>query len=381
MRYLKLPIGLALAGLLLAALAGRSAADEPAKAADKQPPAKGFFDVDAVYTPPEAAFASRPMGGLLGNATPGSTWQGMAFNPSSSDPGSNFYPMPQYNPAALQYQLQQQMFLQQVYTNWQNSRRPQGGGPWLPGMGSTSQGDLCLPMAHLHMKYAPMFGVPGRRGGPAPQQCFAAGTQVQLTAGASRIETVTVGQRVRSESSAQEIAPLAWRQVELQAQHRDGSRATVVLLRPLDWLAEHRVAVGGQVKLSLPRCGFEGTAEVVSVNACPTIQSGAGDVVTATIRHDAALVLDLHLEGLDQPLGVTANHRLWSADRQEFVRADELRTGEQLRGTRGDFRVQRLEPRAGSVAVYNLEVQGSQAFRVSPLGLLAEDAGSIRTKR
>jgi len=387
MRYTKLPMWIALAGLLLVPLAAWAGPEEAGKVgtADKQPPAKGFFDVQTIYTAPEAAFNSRPQGGPFANPLLGSGWQGGSFtHPGSSSTDANsYYPTTQYNPAAAQYQLQQQLFLQQVYTNWQNSRRPQGSGVWLPGMGSTSQGDVCLPMAHLHMKYAPMFGVPGRSGGPAPRQCFAEGTEVQLADASRRIEEIEVGQRVRSLSATQtaEIAPLAWRRLELQVNHRDGSRAKVVLLRPLEWLEVNRVQVGGQLALVMPGCGFEGQAEVLALSACPAIQSGAGNVVTATIRHEAARLVDLHVAGLTEPIGTTANHRFWSADRQEFVRADELRPGEQLRGLQGDWKVSCVEPRPGVSAVCNLEVQGSQAFHVSPHGILVQDGGSIRASR
>ncbi|NJN37027.1 MAG: hypothetical protein HC794_08170 [Nitrospiraceae bacterium] len=46
----------------------------------------------------------------------------------------------------------------------------------------------------------------------------------------------------------------------------------------------------------------------------------------------------LRLAGLDEPIGCTANHPIWSETKQEFVRADALRPGEavlvdRLRGT------------------------------------------------
>jgi hypothetical protein len=223
MRFVKLTMWIALAGLLLVPLAAWSAPEEAGKtgiAADKQPPAKGFFDPQTIFSPPEATFNARlfqPQGGLFGNPLPGAGWQGAAFgNPGNSPTDANsYYPVPPYNPAAAQYQLQQQLFLHQAYTSWQSSRRPQGSGIMLPGMGSTSQGDMCGPMAHLHMLHAPMFGVPGRNGGggPIPKQCFAEGTQVQLADGACRIEKLAVGQRVRSMSVTQaaEIAPLGCR--------------------------------------------------------------------------------------------------------------------------------------------------------------------------
>ena len=43
-------------------------------------------------------------------------------------------------------------------------------------------------------------------------------------------------------------------------------------------------------------------------------------------------MLDLHVAGLNAPLGVTAGHPFWSEDRQDFVPAGMLRAGERLAG-------------------------------------------------
>jgi hypothetical protein len=83
--------------------------------------------------------------------------------------------------------------------------------------------------------------------------------------------------------------------------------------------------VGGTVEISVPECGIEGEAEVLAIGPCPPIPPGPGRVVTGVFRHESAEIVDVAVEGLDEPIGTTANHPFWSEDRQAFVRADALR--------------------------------------------------------
>ncbi|MFN6108064.1 MAG: polymorphic toxin-type HINT domain-containing protein, partial [Planctomycetaceae bacterium] len=97
--------------------------------------------------------------------------------------------------------------------------------------------------------------------------------------------------------------------------------------------------------------------------------------VTGTFAHAAADVLDLEIEGLDTPLGCTANHPFWSADRQDFVPASSLTIGEHLRTESGTRRqVTRITPRRGPpVAVFNLEVDDEHVYYVSTAGVLVHN--------
>ncbi|MFV0444216.1 MAG: polymorphic toxin-type HINT domain-containing protein, partial [Planctomycetaceae bacterium] len=71
-------------------------------------------------------------------------------------------------------------------------------------------------------------------------------------------------------------------------------------------------------------------------------------MVTATYRHQSQRVLDVQIAGNPAPLGTTANHPFWSADRQAFVRADELRVGERLQRADGGLTsVTRVTERPG----------------------------------
>jgi hypothetical protein len=194
----------------------------------------------------------------------------------------------------------------------------------------------------------------------------------------------------------------------MQKQH--GGTLDIVLLRPLAWLAEqvdefdqlaradsHSSALGhavwsgqdhagvqldsdvGQdtcrIHLALPELGAVGPAEVLAIEPCPSLASGPGRTVTGTFAHAAADVLDLEIEGLDTPLGCTANHPFWSADRQDFVPAGSLTIGEHLRTESGTLRqVTRITPRRGPpVAVFNLEVDAEHVYYVSTAGVLVHN--------
>jgi hypothetical protein len=118
---------------------------------------------------------------------------------------------------------------------------------------------------------------------------------------------------------------------------------------------------------------FNGQAEVRSIGPCPPIAGGTGRIVTGTFRHSAANIIDLHVDGLSEPIGTTANHPFWSIDRQSFVRADSLQPGERLRGADGPHAVVGVIPRAAPEAVYNLEIQVDHVYHVSSGGLLVHN--------
>ena len=63
------------------------------------------------------------------------------------------------------------------------------------------------------------------------------------------------------------------------------------------------------------------------------------------------------LAGLAEPLGVTSNHSIYSADRLDFVPAGELRVKETLRNLDGDVQIESIEQPGSKERVYNLEFQ------------------------
>lgn len=202
---------------------------------------------------------------------------------------------------------------------------------------------------------------------------------------AKRIDQIEVGQVVplvenptgeRDDSLPETIDPAKWRRLELHAPKQDGSWADVTLLRPVSWLQERNASVAETVRIAVPECGIDGDATVLAIQPCPSIRQTSGRVVTGTFRHSSAQVLDLYIEGLDKPIGTTANHPFWSEDRQQFVRGDELQPGEHFR-TRPNVssRVLRTQPRTGHYAVFNIEVAQTHVYEVSSQGILVHNGG------
>ena len=80
------------------------------------------------------------------------------------------------------------------------------------------------------------------------------------------------------------------------------------------------------------------------------------------------------IENQSEPIGVTATHPFWSADRQAFVEAGNLLLQERLKGIDGqEYRLTSIVPRAGPETVYNLEVAIDHVYYVGQNGLLAHN--------
>ena len=195
------------------------------------------------------------------------------------------------------------------------------------------------------------------------------------------IEQIQVGDRVLAESPTgeedtsfgSEIIPSDWRKLTLRAPKRDGTTAEVVLLRPLTWLNEQHGKVGGTVFISVPECGIDGNANVLAIDPCPEIPSGAGRVVTGTFLHQARSTITLTIAGQREPIACTGNHPFWSEDRQTFVRADSLQPNETLRTTTGLTTVESWTPDLNPTPVYNIEVHGTHVYHVGTSGVLVHN--------
>ena len=208
------------------------------------------------------------------------------------------------------------------------------------------------------------------------------------------IERVEVGQRVATGIS-QEIRDLAigdplavpqwdrldhqidsqtWRKLTLVMHTPQGDRFDITLLRPIGWLESCNARVGSSIHLVVSEQGLDGLADVHAIEPCPSISSGVGRVVTGTFTHVRGGILRIRLFGLAEPLGVTSNHSIYSADRLDFVPAGELRVGETLRNLDGDVRIESIEQLGSEERVYNLEIHGEHVFRVASSGLLVHNS-------
>jgi hypothetical protein len=121
--------------------------------------------------------------------------------------------------------------------------------------------------------------------------------------------------------------------------------------------------------------GAQVEARVLGIDPCPQIATGKGRIITGTFAHKQGQVWELRLQGHSQIFGVTATHPFWSADRNDWVPAGELRIGERLLAADGSTpKVESFVLRDEPEPVYNLEVEGDHCYRVGSLGLLVHNA-------
>lgn len=104
-----------------------------------------------------------------------------------------------------------------------------------------------------------------------------------------------------------DVDPPTWRLLMLKAPKGDGAWADIELLRPMWWLEQKQVRAGGTVDISVPECGIDGRAEVLSVSPCPDIGEVPDGyrVVTGRFVHHHARVIDLHVGGFLARSGLT----------------------------------------------------------------------------
>ena len=210
------------------------------------------------------------------------------------------------------------------------------------------------------------------------------------------IEDIQVGMRVpalnplEEEIENESIDRETWRKVRLKMNRGNGSEMQITLLRSEAWIRESLVlanglsaldrnAIGQRIEFNVDELNAAGFAEILSVEPCPEIIDGPGEVVTATYHSKSVPVIDLHIAGLSEPLGVTHDHPIWSEDRHDFVKAGELQAGETMQLIDDQLvRLTNIEPRAGPEDVFNFEVANQHVYFVGDGGLLVHNAFYFR---
>jgi hypothetical protein len=256
-------------------------------------------------------------------------------------------------------------------------KRSRLGRAWLFG--------VLLVTALLSIKFLPT-GTPNRTGEPplAPASSTAPaaeGVMVDRVA----IERVPIGHRALGRNPLRDQVdldlpdpdPATWRLVRLQMIKANGYPLDIELLRPLDYLDLIGATPGGTIDLDLAEMGACGPAEVLSIGPCPPIPPGRGAVITGRFVHELSpddKLVDVHIDGLPDPIGCTPNHLFWSETRLNFIPAADLQPGEQLlTATLGPVQVASSTPRPWEQFVYNLEVHAEHVYQVGELGTLVHN--------
>ncbi|MEW6197296.1 MAG: polymorphic toxin-type HINT domain-containing protein [Planctomycetota bacterium] len=152
-------------------------------------------------------------------------------------------------------------------------------------------------------------------------------------------------------------------------------RIRMTLLRPIAWLMLLGAEVGAAVPVQLPELGLVGPACVTAIAPCPAIEPGPPGtaIVTGTFVTERAPLIELYIDGLDRPIGVTPSHPFWSVSRLSWVPAASLRGDEFLPGQRGPMAVANVDWRDSLGRAYNIEVHRCHTYHVSVAGLLVHN--------
>ena len=151
-------------------------------------------------------------------------------------------------------------------------------------------------------------------------------------------------------------------------------------LRPLWWIDASDATGGADVDIGMHEIGASGIARILAIDQCDVDSrdnSEGSNIVTGTIKHRNAEVWELQFSRTDKPLGVTANHPIYSQDRNTWIAAGELNIGEHVLTVDGTTALTGKKKRPGRHTVYNLEVHRSHAYHVSDLGILAHNSNIL----
>ena len=110
---------------------------------------------------------------------------------------------------------------------------------------------------------------------------------------------------------------------------------------------------------------------ITGIGPCPRIQRGKGRVVTMTVTHFNGYVWELEIASADkagrvatETLCPTDVHKLFSASRNGWVMAKDLRVGEALRTQAGVATITSAKSKGGIHRVYNFEVEQTHQYFV-----------------
>ena len=170
--------------------------------------------------------------------------------------------------------------------------------------------------------------------------------------------------------------PNTWRVDRFLMSKPNGGWLKIGLARPVAWIESVERNDSAQIWLEFEELGIADWATLQATEPCPSDIIGEGRLVTGTFEHSSGEVLNLFIAGEATPIGSTANHPFWSEDRQHFVQAGSLNPGEHLRFADGrTTTLERTEPIAEQLPVYNLEVDGEHVYYVGESGVLVHNAG------
>ncbi|XZE21309.1 Hint domain-containing protein [Pirellulaceae bacterium SH449] len=165
-----------------------------------------------------------------------------------------------------------------------------------------------------------------------------------------------------------------WSLARFSLQKEDGSWIDVEMIRPAEYWEQQGAVPGELTYVEFPELEASGLAKVTSIEPCPPIASGSGQVVTARIvTRQVAELVEIEFVGGETLTG-TPQHPIWSIERQDWAELGDLEVGEHLWTEAGPIEISSTRLLSTGESVYNLEVHGHHIYQVSELGVLVHNA-------
>ena len=197
------------------------------------------------------------------------------------------------------------------------------------------------------------------------------------------IESVAIGSRVSGDNpwpwdfDGELTVPdqSTWMLAKFSLQKEAGNWVDVEMIRPAHYWESQQATPGSLIFMEFPELEASGMAQVRSIEPCPAIAEGSGNVVTARIvTRQVSELVEIGL-GVGELLTGTPQHPIWSIERQDWVELGDLEVGEHLLTEDGPVEVQSKRLLSTAEAVYNFEVHGHHIYQVGELGVLVHNAG------
>ncbi|MGH1339688.1 MAG: RHS repeat-associated core domain-containing protein [Aureispira sp.] len=171
-----------------------------------------------------------------------------------------------------------------------------------------------------------------------------------------------------------------WKKLRLELSKANSDRTLIELLRPNSWIEENLRKSDSTVYVSLPEMGSVGDAKVLSIDSCSIqVYNPCSSLrpVTGKFIHLSNMVWELTFKGMQEPLGVTSNHPIWSNDRERWVDAGALEIGEWVTTQLGTTQLLSKQYLEGEHKVYNIEIHDAHNYFVSQQEILVHNTGPI----
>ncbi len=242
------------------------------------------------------------------------------------------------------------------------------------------------------------IGIVGSLAGGAllSRACFSAGTRVTLDDGSlTPIECVELGDRVwsRDEASSsqnnssvlaatsatsQNLSDDSIYEVSLTLDTILNGKLTARLLRSRSWVLAEGAAPGATLLLDLEGYGLTQSGVIDEVTLLPNVVQSSirRGSVTGVYVTEQAKRARLWINSVG-PIDTTESHLFYSADRDAWVQAQDLRVGECLASLDKPVYVHRVDLTEERSKVYNIEVEGSHEYFVGDRQVLVHNTCDV----